>query len=204
MFTVEDIKNITGKLYAAVQENQDYLGELDGKSGDGDLGISMHAAFQAIDAVSEEYTDVDIGKMLFKMAKDCNKAAPSTMGTLISSGIMAMAKACKDKQSLGAGDAVNLPRVFTDAIMARGKAQLGDKTILDALIPYCNAVESAYTETSDLSGSFKKGALAAEEASQATRGMRAKIGRAKWLGERAAEHPDAGAVLCAIIAKSLA
>lgn len=204
MFTVEDFKKITGKLFAAIQENRDYLGELDGKSGDGDLGISMHTAFQAMQAASESSSDADIGKMLFQMAKDCNKAAPSTMGTLISSGVMAMAKACKDKQSLQATDIVDLPRVFTDAIIARGKAQLGDKTILDALIPFCDAVETAYAETSDLAGSFKKGALAAEEASQATRGMRAKIGRAKWLGERAAEHPDAGAVLCAILTKALA
>jgi len=203
MFTVEDIKTIIAKVYASVNENIDYLGELDGKSGDGDLGISMEAAFKALYNTSEVYDGTDIGVMLLKLAKDCNKAAPSTMGTLIASGIMALAKYSKGKNTLNKDEIVKLPRIFAEAIMSRGKAKLGDKTILDALLPLCDAVETTYAQTSDLKKSFENGAEAAENAAEATRGMRAKIGRAKWLGERAAEHTDAGAVLCTIIAKAL-
>ena len=99
MFTVEDIKTLIAKVYTSVNENIDYLGELDGKSGDGDLGISMEAAFKALYNTSEVFDGTDIGVMLLKLAKDCNKAAPSTMGTLIASGIMALAKYSKGKST---------------------------------------------------------------------------------------------------------
>jgi len=203
MFTVKDIKTLIAKVYTSVNENIDYLGDLDGKSGDGDLGISMEAAFKALYNTSKVYDGTDIGVMLLKLAKDCNKAAPSTMGTLIASGIMALAKYSKGKSTLKEDEIVNLPRIFAEAIMSRGKAKLGDKTILDALLPLCDAVETTYAQTSDLKKSFQIGAEAAEKATEATKGMRAKIGRAKWLGERAAEHTDAGATLCTIIAKAL-
>jgi dihydroxyacetone kinase len=141
--------------------------------------------------------------MLLKASMACNRAAPSTMGTLISSGILSVAKLMKSKTSIEEQEVITLPRIFSEGIVSRGKAELGDKTILDALVPMANAVEETFAETKDLNQSFKAGAVAAGAAAEATRGMQARIGRAKWLGKRAAEYPDAGAMLCAIIAKSL-
>lgn len=202
MYTIADVKKIVGKAYIAIEKSKDLLGEMDGNSGDGDLGFSMHSAFQVMNDSAEAFSEMDIGIVLFKMAKECNNVAPSTMGTLVSSGVMALAKYCKSKKCLESSEIILLPRIFTNAIMERGKAKLGDKTILDALIPFCESVESTFGETKDLRKSFQSGALTAEKAAQATSGMRAKIGRAKWLGERAAEYPDAGAMLCAIVVKS--
>lgn len=203
MYTVEDIKKLISKMNSSLSEKVNYLGELDGKSGDGDLGISMQAAFQAMETISQEHTETDVGLLLQALAKACNKAAPSTMGTLVAGGILGIAKTQVGKEYVPEEDLIRFPRIFADAIMARGKAKLGDKTILDALLPMCDAVEATYSQTMDLKGSFRKGAEATEKAAEATRGMQAKIGRAKWLGERAAEHPDAGAVLCGILARSL-
>ncbi len=200
MYTVEDIKKLIQKIVLSIAKKVDYLGELDGKSGDGDLGISMQAAFQAMNTVSQEHKGTDIGMLLQEMAKACNKAAPSTMGTLLAGGIFGIAKTQVGKGTFEAEDVQAFPRIFANAIMARGKAKVGDKTILDALIPLCDAVETTFAQSKDLKLSFQKGAEAAEKAAEATRGMQAKIGRAKWLGERAAEYPDAGAVLCSILA----
>lgn len=88
--------------------------------------------------------------------------------------------------------------------MARGKAQRGDKTILDALLPMAEAVEKSFAETGCLSAALQAGAQAAKEGAEGTCGMLAKTGRARWLGERAREHMDAGAALCALVASALA
>ncbi len=141
--------------------------------------------------------------LMMKAALACNKAAPSTMGTLISSGMMALAKTAKGKSELSDAEVVAVPRQFAEAIMQRGKAKPGDKTILDALVPMADAVEAEFAKNGDLKTAYSAGAKAADEGAKATSGMLAAAGRAKWLGERARENPDGGAVLCAIIAKIL-
>ena len=203
MYQINDVKSVIAKVAKAIDEKRDYLGELDGKSGDGDLGMSMEAAFGALRETADGYTGDQISEMLMKAAMNCNKAAPSTMGTLISAGVMAIAKAAKGKTGLEDDDVAKLPRLFAEAIMARGKAKPGDKTILDALCPMADTVEEKRAQGASLKEAYEAAADTAEKAAAATAGMRAAAGRAKWLGERAAEYPDGGAVLCSIIAKAL-
>lgn len=203
MYQVNDVKSIIAKVAQAIHDKKDYLGELDGKSGDGDLGLSMEAAFGAMQETAAAYEGAQISELLMKAAMNCNKAAPSTMGTLMSAGVMAIAKAAKGKPGFEDEDVIKLPRLFAEAIMARGKAKPGDKTILDALCPMADTVEQKYAETGSLAQAYAAAAQTAETAAAATAGMRAAAGRAKWLGERAAEYPDGGAVLCSIIAKAL-
>lgn len=203
MYQVNDVKSIIAKVAQAIHDKKDYLGELDGKSGDGDLGLSMEAAFGAMQETAVSYEGAQISELLMKAAMNCNKAAPSTMGTLMSAGVMTIAKSAKGKSGFEDEDVVKLPRLFAEAIMARGKAKPGDKTILDALCPMADTVEQKYAETGSLVQAYAAAAQTAEAAAAATAGMRAAAGRAKWLGERAAEYPDGGAVLCSIIAKAL-
>lgn len=204
MYQINEVKRIIAKVADAIHEKKDYLGELDGKSGDGDLGMSMEAAFGAIKETADAYEGSQISELLMKAAMNCNKAAPSTMGTLMSAGVMAIAKAAKGKDGFEDADVVKLPRLFAEAIMARGKAKPGDKTILDALCPMADTVEEKFAAGMSLQEAYAAAADTAEKAAAATAGMRAAAGRAKWLGERAAEYPDGGAVLCSIIARALA
>lgn len=204
MYQIEDVKRVIRNVTQAVRREKDYLGELDGKSGDGDLGMSMETAFQAIQETADAYTGTQISELLMKAAMNCNKAAPSTMGTLMSSGIMAIAKAAKGRDGFEDEDVVKLPGAFAQAIMARGGAKPGDKTILDALCPMAETVEREFAKGAGLKAAFAAGAETAEKAAAGTAGMQAAAGRAKWLGERAAEYPDGGAVLCGIIAQALA
>ncbi|HSN95482.1 MAG TPA: DAK2 domain-containing protein [Anaerolineaceae bacterium] len=191
------------KISLGVEKNLDYLGELDGKSGDGDLGLSMKAAFDAINQAAAAYPGDDLGLLFLNAAMDCNRAAPSTMGTLLSAGLMAVAKAYKGQEELSEAEIIRLPHLFAEGIQSRGKAKLGDKTILDALLPYADALESYFAETQNLKEASTKAAEVAERAAEATKGMQAQIGRAKWLGERASAYADGGATLWAIIARSL-
>lgn len=200
MYKINDVKTMMFQISKVVCAQKDYLGELDGRSGDGDLGLSMEAAFHAICEAAAAYTGEQISDLLLRAAMSCNKAAPSTMGTLLSSGIMAIAKMCRGKEGVEDADVVKMPRCFADAIAARGGAKLGDKTILDALYPMADCVEGSFAAGASLRDAFAAGAQRAKEAAAGTAGMHAATGRAKWLGERAAAYPDGGAVLCGIIA----
>lgn len=204
MYGIEQVKQVLARVADALANGSARLAELDGLSGDGDLGASMEAASAAVVQAAQAFEGDDIGAMLMKAAMACNKAAPSTMGTLLSGGMMALAKAAKGKTALEDGEVAAMPRLFAEAIMARGKAQRGDKTILDALLPMAEAVEAAFAEQGQLGPAMQAGAQAAREGAQATCGMLAKTGRAHWLGERAREHMDAGAALCALVAEALA
>ncbi|NLI53664.1 MAG: DAK2 domain-containing protein [Clostridiales bacterium] len=204
MYQIDDVKGAINRVAQAIREHRDYLGELDGKSGDGDLGLSMENAFDAVQSTADEYAGSSIAELLTKAAMNCNRAAPSTMGTLMSAGILSVAKAAKGKDAFSDEDVVGLPRAFAEAIMARGKAKLGDKTILDALLPLADTLEAEFAKNRPLKEAFAAAAQTAKTAAEATAGMRAAIGRAKWLGERAAEYPDGGAILCAVIAETLA
>lgn len=199
-----DLLKALAKISIDVEKNLDFLGELDGKSGDGDLGLSMKAAFEAIGGAADAYPGEDLGILFMNAAMACNRAAPSTMGTLLSAGLMALAKAYRGHEALSDEEIISLPRLFAGGIQSRGKANLGDKTILDALLPHADALETKFAETGSLQTATLKAADAAEAAAEATKGMQAQIGRAKWLGERANAYADGGAVLWAIIARSLA
>lgn len=203
MYQIKDAKIVIDQVTQAIHENRDYLGDLDGKSGDGDLGLSMEAAFGSIQETAAQYGGTSLSELLMKAALSCNKAAPSTMGTLISAGILSIAKAAKGKEGFEAEEVAGLPRIFAQAIMSRGGAKPGDKTILDALCPMAETVELTFAQSGSLKEAFSAAAETARASAEATAGMRAAIGRAKWLGERAMKYPDAGAILCSIIANSL-
>ena len=195
MYDKQAVCRILRRMEQAVAAKAEYLGELDGLSGDGDLGMSMQAAFSACAQAAEAADGADLGRLLMQAGMACNKAAPSTMGPLLSCGILALGKACKGKSALTDAEVIAFPRIFADAIAARGRAKRGDKTILDALYPLAEAVEGAAGTLAEV---FSAGAAAAEQAAADTAGIVAKAGRAKWIGERAAQYPDGGASMCAI------
>ena len=203
-YTTADIKRcilmISDELTAAKEE----LTEIDSKLGDGDMGISMAKGGSALQAAVAQFENGRISDLLSECAFAFNQAAPSTLGTLLSSGLLALSRECKEKQTLTDADIVLFPRKIIEAIAKRGKAKLGDKTILDALIPYADALEETYARTCNLRSSLQKAASSAQAGMERTKGMLAHSGRAKWLGERNREYPDGGAVLCCRLACRIA
>ena len=196
------VKNLIVIIANEMISLKDELTAIDSKLGDGDLGLSMEKGGQALKQVCK--TDyIDNATFLATAAVAFNRAAPSTMGTLISYGIQEVAKYFKEKQEISESDIVLIPRMFFEIISKRGKAKLGDKTILDALIPYANELEKTYEATGELCIALDKAAESAKMGMEKTKGMVAKIGRAKWLAERNKDYPDGGAVLCSRIADCL-
>lgn len=203
VYTISDVRRV---LYAVTEEmvaQKSKLTEIDSKLGDGDMGISMEKAAQAIRAVLDENMEGSPGKVLMLCASACNRAAPSTLGTLLSIGIMTVGQEAGDSPVLEDAFVAHIPALLTQSISKRGKAQEGDKTILDALCPYARAMEAAYTAGKTLRQAAVEAADAAWAGMKSTQGKAARIGRAKWLAERNKEYPDGGAYLCAQIARHL-
>lgn len=200
-YEIEDVCRIMTMIADKMKENLDILANLDGLSGDGDLGESMGKSANAIADAANTVDYKNIGELLMKTSMSMNKAAPSTLGTLLASAVMAAAKEAKGKEELYPEDIVNIPRIMALAIKDKGKAELDDKTILDALIPMSEVIVTEFKKGTDIKTCFHRGAIAAKIGAESTRGMIPKAGRAQWIGERVKDHLDAGAALCAIIAE---
>lgn len=203
IYTLQDVKNIINVSAEVALSLKELLTELDSRSGDGDLGITMEKSAHALMIEICKYEGKDIGEFLIKSAMSVNRAAPSTMGTLLSCSIMELGKEFKGSEEITCEEIIKVPAIIVDAIMKRGKANRGDKTILDALIPLSDALQTSYARDMNLKIALKEAASAAAKGANRTKGMIAKVGRAKWIGERSRDYPDGGAVLCAVIIENL-
>ncbi len=185
---------------------KDELNRLDAAMGDGDLGLSMSKGGEALLALIHNTPlreGEDIGKYLAAAGAAFNRAAPSTMGTLLATALMRMGKEAKGATIL---DLPMLSRMVTAAdqgIQERGKAKPGDKTIVDALHPAAEAFATALANGAPLSQAGAAMLAAAEHGRDAAIGLRSNIGRASWVGERTINQLDPGTVLCVEILKTL-
>ncbi len=201
---LSDIKGFLAKISAIVAENKNYLIELDGKMGDGDLGLTMSAVFTALAEFAGSYSEDDIGGMLMKGGMAMSKAAPSTMGTLMATGFMRGGKVLKGSAELGIADIAAFWTAFVKGLMDRGKSKPGDKTIVDSLYPAAESFEASAEAGEDIAAAAAKARAAAEQGRDATVGMIAQHGRAAYYQEKSKELLDPGAVMGAILIGSFA
>jgi phosphoenolpyruvate---glycerone phosphotransferase subunit DhaL len=197
------IEAVAGDVLAEQTE----LNRLDAIAGDGDLGATMAAGATALIAALPQMADLDVAATLRRCGSELARKAPSTSGTLLATACLRAAGAAAAQS-----DAIDMPTVqlarLADAalggIQQRGKANLGDKTMLDALEPAVGALREAAAAGLDLRDAVANAAAAASAGSAATSQMRARVGRAGWLADRAEGHVDAGAHLIALIFASAA
>lgn len=175
---------------------RDFLIALDGKVGDSDLGITMAKSFAAAaDTVTAEGPAAGITKLLRSAGAIMAKTAPSTMGTLTATGFLRGAKALEGAEAIGTPEAAAFWRAFATGIAERGKAKLGDKTILDVLDPVAGALEQAAASGLALAPALKQAADAAEAALERTKTMVAQHGKAAAFQEKTVGLQDAGATV---------
>lgn len=204
-YGMDEIKEVFLKICRVCEEKKDSLTEIDSKLGDGDMGISMSSGAQAIRKTIQTFPEQEknLTKLFLSSAMAFNRAAPSTLGTLLSFGMMAIGKELKNREYIEEAEIPALVRRFADTISEKGKAKVGDKTILDALYPYADALEEVYTNTASMDKALQAAEEAARAGMESTKGKKAKTGRASWLDTRNMEYPDAGTVLCVFVAEEL-
>lgn len=201
-----DLATILKKFADQVRRRKEEIRKLDADWGDGDLGITVDKGFRAFSSkISEiEGEEPDVGEMLRKSGLEFNNVASSTFGALFATACMEAGKKAKGKEGVELGDLRDICWGAVKGIKKRGGAEVGDKTILDALVPACDRLGTALENEESMSVAMNKAAAAAEEGVERTRGMEPKRGRGSQVGEKAKEVQDPGATVISILLRSIA
>ena len=194
--TFEQLPDLFGGVADIFTEKKDELCEMDAQMGDGDLGLTMHKVYSALpDVIRETAEPGDIGKTLMKSGMKMASVVPSTMGTLMSSGVMEGGKALKGKSEIGPAELSTYLTAFAAGIQKRGKCALGDRTILDAVDAGAKKAAAAVEAgAADLETVINAAVEGAAEGVEATKEMTPKFGKAAVFAAKAIGTPDQGAV----------
>jgi dihydroxyacetone kinase-like protein len=197
-FTTEGLRAAAGRIAAHVQGAAAELNAADGQLGDGDLGITVSKGWAEIAAMAPAMPE-DVGMAFLDCAKAFQKVSSSSYGTLTATAFMAAAKACKGHTEVEWAEVPELVTAARDAMMARGKAALGDKTVLDAL----DAIGMATAGMSGPDEILATARQAIAETMEAFRPRENRIGRARMFGERSKGLDDPGMLALAKVVEGL-
>jgi len=188
--TGDELRTLLDRAFEILAVSEAELRDLDAAVGDGDLGVTVKggssAARQAMRSLPESATPAEIFRTL---ATAISSANPSSFAALVATALLAAARSVATAPSITRGDVVTMAQQATAAVEKRGKSALGDKTVLDALIPSVRALEASASNE----GLAAMIAAARKGIDETTPNV-SRRGRAAWLGERAQGHPDPGAV----------
>jgi dihydroxyacetone kinase-like protein len=174
-----------------LEASRDELRDLDAAIGDGDLGLTISEGARAIrEGIATLAEDATVGDILRSAARSFASANPSTMAALIAAGLMGAARAVGDTAELDRAGALLILETAMSTIAQRGGAELGDKTILDAIDPTLSVLRDSDADDATV---LKEMIDAAQAAVTATALLQSRRGRAAWVGERTIGHPDGGA-----------
>ena len=195
--TINDIPEMFDKVAEIFAEKKEELCEIDAAMGDGDLGLTMSKGYGALPGfLRDNAAEGDVGKMMMKGAMKMQNTVPSTMGTLMSSGILAAAKEFKGKTELEPADLATYATAFAAGIKKRGKCELGDRTILDSVNAGAEKAEALVAANPD--ATFEEVICAAVEGAnegvEATKDMLPKFGKAAVHAAKAKGVVDQGAL----------
>ena len=194
------IKNVAGVL----AENKDSLTQLDSAIGDADHGANMTRGFQAVLTKLPAVSDKDIGTIFKTVGMTLVSTVGGASGPLYGTFFMQAGAVSVGKQDLSAADWGAALEAAVNGVVMRGRAVLGDKTMVDALTPALEAFKDAVVQNATIGLALTRSVQAAEEGMKPTIPLVARKGRASYLGERSAGHQDPGATSTFLILKCAA
>ena len=203
MVTKQQIIQWLQAVAVVLEQNKDYLTELDAAIGDADHGINMNRGFQKVVSQLSSVADKDIGSILKTVSMTLISSVGGASGPLYGTFFLRASTAVAGKSELTDEDMVALLQAGVDGVVQRGKANLGDKTMLDALSPASDAFKQAVAEGASTQAALNQAVAAAEQGMKETIPLVAKKGRASYLGDRSANHQDPGATSTYLILKTL-
>jgi len=189
----KDVIAWINKYAAVITEKRQYLIDLDSAIGDADHGENMNRGFQAVLKKMPEVADKDIGSILKTVGMTLIGTVGGAGGPLYGTLFLQAGAKSVSKTELSLQDWVDMLEAAIIGVVARGKAELGDKTMLDALYPALDALKISAKNGKTLQEALQASAEAAEKGMLATIPLVARKGRASYLGERSANHQDPGA-----------
>jgi len=191
--TRDDVLSWIRAYSQVIEENKDYLTDLDSAIGDADHGANMHRGFQAVLTKLPEVEDKDIGTIFKKVGMTLISTVGGAGGPLYGTFFIQLGTKLNGKMELTLADWAAALEAGTSGVVNLGKAIVGDKTMVDALTPAVQALNGSSGQELSLDEALKKSAKAAEEGMKGTIPLVARKGRASYLGERSAGHQDPGA-----------
>lgn len=204
MITRDDVLAWLKNLRQVLAENKTYLTELDSAIGDADHGINMDRGFGAVEAKLPSVANSDIASILKMVGMTLVSTVGGAGGPLYGTFFMRAGAAVAGKTELSAADFLAALDAGLAGVRERGKATTGEKTMIDALTPACDAMRTAVENGGSLTESLRAAAMAAEQGMKATIPMLATKGRASYLGERSIGHQDPGATSSYLMLKCAA
>ena len=199
-----DVEYVVRTIAQTAVDNEKEFGDLDAVVGDGDFGYSLARGFEIVLHDWDTYDRTDIGTFLKKIAVVITSRIGGTSGPIWGTAFLRAGAKASGKTAITGDDVVLMLRAAAEGITARGKAVLGEKTLLDALIPATDTIEAAVAGGASAPDIARAAATTTREAAEATKPMEAKRGRASYTGERSIGSVDAGAMALAIIAERIA
>ena len=190
---IDGVMTVLSKMHERMDEQKQYLTDLDNVIADGDHGINMAKGFAAVEQKLPQLADKDIGTVFKTVGMTLVSAVGGSAGPLYGTAFMKAGMLMAGKADMDMADLLACLRAAIDGIMMRGKAVQGEKTMLDAMIPALEAMEQANSAGQSPREILAVGVEAAEKGVEFTKTIAATKGRASYIGERSIGHQDPGA-----------
>lgn len=198
-----EVIQIINKIADVISENKLYLTELDATIGDGDHGLNMSKGFEAVREKLADDNGENIGNIFKKIGMTLVSTVGGASGPLYGTAFMKAAPVVNGKNEINLEDYINVLEASLDGVKMRGKAILGEKTMIDAIEPALNALKKAKSEGKSDIECLNESKMASLEGVEKTKEIIATKGRASYLGERSIGHQDAGATSSYLILKTV-
>lgn len=195
----EKLIAVMHRIAEKIESEKDFLTELDNVIGDGDHGINLARGFGEVEKKLDALAEKEPAEVFKSVGMTLVSTVGGASGPLYGTGFMKLGMLLKGKPEIGMADFLEAFQAAIEGIQARGKSVKGEKTMLDAMIPAKEAMESVWSETQDASKAFESGIKAAWEGVEYTKTIAATKGRASYLGERSIGHQDPGATSFAMM-----
>jgi phosphoenolpyruvate---glycerone phosphotransferase subunit DhaL len=196
---LRDAERLVKTIAQTALDNERYFSDLDAVVGDGDFGYSLAQGFGKLMDGWDQMEYADVSGLLKKTAMVLSSRIGGTSGPIWGTAFLRVGAALNDKPSPSGEDVVAALRASIEGIKQRGNSDVGNKTLLDALVPAVDTLEQQLSAGKPATEALEAAAATAREAAEATKGMLAQRGRAAYTGDRSRESVDAGAMGVAVI-----
>ena len=205
--SLDDLDLVLTTMASTIVDNADYFAQLDSIVGDGDFGFSLRNGWEVVLSDYATFDHASAGAILKKVGLTLTSKVGGVSGPIWGTAFLSAGVAAGDRTELAPEDVIAMLRAAITGIMARGGAALGEKTLLDALVPATDSLESAIGDPAfqgdHAVAAIQRAADVAVKAAEETKGMLAMRGRAAYTGERSIGSVDAGATAIGVILQAI-
>lgn len=199
----DPVERVVKTIASTAVANEKYFGDLDAVVGDGDFGYSLARGFEIVLNDWDSYDRTDISTFLKKIAVVITSRIGGTSGPIWGTAFLRAATVAAGKSEVDGSTAVAMLRSAAEGIMTRGGASLGEKTLLDSLVPATDEIERQVAAGHDMLTTLQAAAAVARSTADDTAKLQARRGRAAYTGERSIGSVDAGATAVAVMFEAL-